>query len=151
MTTINSTHGADRAVAMKADAGSVAETKQLVTDIVAKYQKLDIVVCNAGKIYGSTGLENTAEEEFDEAFRVNVKGVYFLVQVSTFRSLELSSALSVFVDYSILTHLYLDLLFAGCSTSYPLWWPCYPLLVIPRRFLYGPTFLPPLHLHERRH
>lgn len=84
VSTINSTHGTGRAIAMKADAGSVVETKKMVEDIVVKHQKIDIVVCNAAKLYGLAGLENTTEEQFDEAFRVNVKGIYFLVQVCSF-------------------------------------------------------------------
>lgn len=73
--------GAERAVAIKADVGSVPAIKQLVADVISKYGKIDILVANAGKLYGASGLENTTEEQFDEAFAVNVKGVYFLTQV----------------------------------------------------------------------
>lgn len=71
----------ERAVAIKADVSSVSEIKRLVSETVERFGRIDILVCNAAKLYGSTGLANTTEAEFDEAFNVNVKGVYFLIQV----------------------------------------------------------------------
>lgn len=76
---INSS-GTERAIAIKANAGAVPEIKTLVTETVQKFGKIDILVANAGKIYGNKGLANTSEADFDEAFDLNVKGVFFLVQ-----------------------------------------------------------------------
>jgi 3-oxoacyl-[acyl-carrier protein] reductase len=70
------------AIAIKADVSSISAIKQLVTEVVKKYGRIDILVCNAAKLYGNATLENTTEDTFDEAFNLNVKGVYFLIQVS---------------------------------------------------------------------
>lgn len=81
-----STNG--EAIAIKADVSSIPAIKQLVAQVVKKYGRIDILVCNAGKLYGNATLENTTEDTFDEAFNLNVKGVYFLIQVSYVESLS---------------------------------------------------------------
>jgi len=68
------------AIAIKADVSSISAIRQLVAEVVKKYGRIDILVCNAGKLYGNATLENTTEDTFDEAFNLNVKGVYFLIQ-----------------------------------------------------------------------
>lgn len=87
---INSS-SSERAIAIKANVGSVPEVKQLVAQTVKKFGKVDILVANAGKIYGNKALANTTEADFDEAFDLNVKGVFFLVQVrfDSIRSFDL--------------------------------------------------------------
>lgn len=76
------------AITIKADVSSISAIKQLVAEVVKKYGRIDILVCNAGKLYGNATLENTTEDTFDEAFNLNVKGVYFLIQVSYVESLS---------------------------------------------------------------
>lgn len=81
---INSSAGdPKRAIPIKADVSSVLEIKRLVSETMAHFGRIDVLVCNAAQPYDDTGLENTSEAVFDEAFNVNVKGVYFLIQVST--------------------------------------------------------------------
>lgn len=72
--------GANRSHAIKADVGSVSESKRLVSETVAKYGKIDILVLNAG-IMPNKDLAGTSEEDFDRTFNINVKGPYFIAQV----------------------------------------------------------------------
>lgn len=72
--------GSDRAIAIQADAGKLADLDRLVDATVAKFGKIDVVIPNAG-ILPMRDLENTSEEDFDRAYNLLVKGPYFLVQV----------------------------------------------------------------------
>ncbi|KAF8316625.1 NAD(P)-binding protein [Clavulina sp. PMI_390] len=74
------TGNASSAVAIQANVGVLADVESLVNQTVKQFGKIDILVCNAGKIYGNVDLKDTTEALFDEAFNVNVKGVYFMVQ-----------------------------------------------------------------------
>lgn len=76
--------GDDRAIAIKADAGSVAAIEAMVAAAVERFGKLDIVVACAA-IAPNKDVEGTTEADFDAAFALNVKGPYFLVQVSGYR------------------------------------------------------------------
>ncbi|EXJ87959.1 3-oxoacyl-[acyl-carrier protein] reductase [Capronia coronata CBS 617.96] len=71
--------GADNAHAVQADAGSIQGIESLVAATVAKYGKIDILIPNAG-ILPMRDVENTTEADFDQAFNLNVKGPFFLVQ-----------------------------------------------------------------------
>lgn len=71
--------GADRALAVQADAGAVPEIEKLVQAAVAKFGKLDVVVANAG-IMPLQPLAATTEDTFDRCYALNVKGPYFLAQ-----------------------------------------------------------------------
>ncbi len=92
--------GSDRAISVKADAGSVEGAEQMVKATMEKYGQLDVVIANAGAISHAVGsnrinradispgilpmksIEDTTEQDFDSTYRLNVKGPYFLVQVS---------------------------------------------------------------------
>ncbi|KAF8316623.1 NAD(P)-binding protein [Clavulina sp. PMI_390] len=74
------TGNASSALAIQANVGVLADVKSLVNQTVKQFGKIDILVCNAAKMYGNTSLRDTTEALFDEAFDVNVKGVYFMVQ-----------------------------------------------------------------------
>ncbi|EOD50904.1 Short-chain dehydrogenase/reductase SDR [Neofusicoccum parvum] len=71
--------GSDRALAVKADAGSVEQMGMLVDKTVQKFGKIDILVPNAAMLPMSD-LAGTSEEQFDKAMQLNVKGPYFLCQ-----------------------------------------------------------------------
>jgi 3-oxoacyl-[acyl-carrier protein] reductase len=73
--------GSDSAVAVQADVSSIAGVGKLVDAAVAKFGKIDIVMANAG-LMPMRHVENTTEQEFDQCFDMNVKGPYFLAQVS---------------------------------------------------------------------
>lgn len=74
--------GADRSFAIKADVSSVSESQCLVSETVARFGKIDILVLNAG-VMPNKDLAGTTEEDFDRTFGVNVKGPYFIAQACT--------------------------------------------------------------------
>jgi len=67
---------------VRADVGSVAGVQSLVKQTVDAYGKVDLIVANAG-VMPMKDLEHTTEADFDRTFSINVKGPYFLAQVST--------------------------------------------------------------------
>ncbi|MCJ1312400.1 hypothetical protein MMC25_006074 [Agyrium rufum] len=71
--------GSDRALAIKADAGNVQDIESMVAKTVEKFQKIDILIPNAGLLL-MKDLAGTTEEDFDRLMAVNVKGPYFLAQ-----------------------------------------------------------------------
>lgn len=72
--------GSDRCLAVQADAGSVSGVQKIVDAAVQKFGSIDILIPNAG-VLPMKDLESTTEEDFDRTYNLNVKGVYFLVQV----------------------------------------------------------------------
>lgn len=74
--------GADRALAVQADASSTAGIDKLIKATVDKFGKIDTLMANAGVMPMRT-VQDTTEEDFDHAFALNVKGPYFLVQVNS--------------------------------------------------------------------
>lgn len=87
-----------KALAVKADAGDVQQLETLVKKVVDMYGKIDILIANAG-IMPMKDLEHTTEELFDNVMRVNVKGPFFLAQVS--QNLLLSILLRMLSDPTI--------------------------------------------------
>lgn len=73
------TIGEDRALAIKGDAGDVKDIEKMVQATVDRFQKIDILIPNAG-ITRDKDLMSTTEEDFDISMKVNVKGPYFLAQ-----------------------------------------------------------------------
>ncbi|KAF2265511.1 NAD(P)-binding protein [Lojkania enalia] len=71
--------GSDKAIAVKANAGSVPEIERLVKTTVDTFGKIDILIPNAG-ILPMKDLEHTSEDDFQKIMDLNVKGPYFLVQ-----------------------------------------------------------------------
>jgi 3-oxoacyl-[acyl-carrier protein] reductase len=72
--------GAERALAVQADAGSISGIESLVKQAVDRFGKIDILIPNAG-IMPMRDLEHTTEADFDNIFNLNVKGPFFLAQV----------------------------------------------------------------------
>jgi 3-oxoacyl-[acyl-carrier protein] reductase len=73
--------GSKKALAVKADASSVKGAEEMVKATMDRFGQLDIVIANAGVLPMKT-VEDTTEKDFDSTFALNVKGPYFLVQVS---------------------------------------------------------------------
>ncbi|KAK5994036.1 Hydroxynaphthalene reductase-like protein Arp2 [Cladobotryum mycophilum] len=71
--------GADRALAVQADASKVEDIERLVEAAVAKFGRIDTIMANAGMML-MREVENTSEEDFGRMFDLNVKGPYFLAQ-----------------------------------------------------------------------
>lgn len=66
----------DRVVAIRSDARSVADAKQLAAEIERRFGGLDIAFLNAG-VAKFVPLAGSDEALFDEMFDINVKGVVF--------------------------------------------------------------------------
>ena len=81
--------GGDKAIAIKGDAGNVADIEAVVEQTVKKFGKIDIVIPCAG-VLPMKDLESTTEADFDKTFHLNVKGPYFLVQASEFENLTIN-------------------------------------------------------------
>ncbi|KAL9621242.1 MAG: hypothetical protein Q9160_004263 [Pyrenula sp. 1 TL-2023] len=71
--------GPERAIAVKGDAGNLADIDNLVKATTDRFGKIDVLIPNAG-ILNKRTLESTAPEDFDTTYNLNVKGVYFLCQ-----------------------------------------------------------------------
>ena len=76
---INDLGDKDRSLAIQADAGSIAGVDKIVSETVAKFGKIDILILNAG-VLPMKDIEATTEADFDKTFNLNVKGPYFLAQ-----------------------------------------------------------------------
>lgn len=68
-----------KALAVQADMGCVADARRLVVDTVKQFNRLDILINNAGKFMPKP-LEETTEEDFDGVIGLNAKGPYFAMQ-----------------------------------------------------------------------
>jgi len=71
--------GIKNAIAIKADVSTISGVEQLVQASVKHFGKIDILIPNAG-VLPMKDLEHTTEQDFDNTFKLNVKGPYFLVQ-----------------------------------------------------------------------
>lgn len=89
--------GSGNAIAIKADVGNVQQIEWVVKETVGKWGKIDILVANAG-VLQMKDLESTTEKDWDDTFRVNVKGPYFLAQVRLLRRCCISSKSSVLMS-----------------------------------------------------
>lgn len=74
--------GEQNALAVKGNAGSVADGDELIRRTVDKFGQIDIVIANAGSL-PVRDLAGTSEQDFNDCMDLNVKGPYFLVQVRT--------------------------------------------------------------------
>lgn len=70
-----------KAVALKADASSVADAKRTVQETVRTFGRLDILVNNAG-IYPMVPALELAEALWDKVLDINLKGLFFYTQAA---------------------------------------------------------------------
>jgi 3-oxoacyl-[acyl-carrier protein] reductase len=69
------------AIAIQADLSTAADRERLVQDILATYQRIDLLVNNAGMAPRQRAdLLTMTEESYDEVLAVNLKGPFFLTQ-----------------------------------------------------------------------
>lgn len=68
-----------RAIAVQADVGDVAQVRGLFRTTLDTFQRLDIVVANAGAArFGA--LAGLDENDFEEVFGVNARGTFFILR-----------------------------------------------------------------------
>jgi NAD(P)-dependent dehydrogenase (short-subunit alcohol dehydrogenase family) len=68
-----------KAVAVRADASSIADLAHLFDTVKAAKGRIDVLFANAG-IYEFTPFGTITEDAYDKMFDINVKGVLFTVQ-----------------------------------------------------------------------
>ena len=73
--------GDEHSLLIKGDAGSIQDIEHMVSETVNKFGKIDILIPSAA-IMLLKNLEATTEADFDKSYNLNVKGPYFLCQVS---------------------------------------------------------------------
>lgn len=69
----------DRVLAVRGDVADPADLDALITAIRARFDRLDVLVANAG-IGSFQPSSEVTEEEFDRVVGINFKGVFFTVQ-----------------------------------------------------------------------
>ena len=68
-----------RAVAVQADMAKLEDIRRLFRETMARLERLDILVANAGYSCFKP-LEDITEEDFDRTYALNAKGTYFCLQ-----------------------------------------------------------------------
>ena len=69
-----------RTLAASADVGDANSVENLQKIIFESFEKVDVVVNNAGVTHLPTPLDEVTEEDFDRVFRVNCKSVYLMAK-----------------------------------------------------------------------
>ncbi len=67
--------GKGKAIFFSCDVSSQKNVKETFKKIVDEFSKIDVLINNAGIAHVGS-IENTNEEDFDQIYQVNVKGVY---------------------------------------------------------------------------
>ncbi|MHB0989773.1 MAG: SDR family oxidoreductase [Burkholderiales bacterium] len=68
------------AVSVVSDVANISDLKLLKNEIERHGDQLDVIIANAGVAENNT-FDVTSEAEFDKTFDINVKGVFFTVQI----------------------------------------------------------------------
>lgn len=71
----------DRAIFVQGDVSRLADCRQALQQVSAKWAGLDVLVNSAG-IYVEGAIENMTEEEIATVLDINVKGTYYLSQAA---------------------------------------------------------------------
>lgn len=66
---------------VKADMNNEDDVKRIVTETLAKYGKIDVLVNNAGVLETGT-IENTSLEQYDRVMNTNIRAVYQLTMLA---------------------------------------------------------------------
>jgi NAD(P)-dependent dehydrogenase (short-subunit alcohol dehydrogenase family) len=66
------------AVAVEGDVASAADTARIADAVRARHGRVDVLVNNAGVLPSRETVLRTAEEDWDQTMRVNVKGVFLM-------------------------------------------------------------------------
>src|SRR6266852_3972854 len=66
-------------LAVSADVSSAKGTEKLVSAAIEKFKRIDILVNNAGVLLPGTA-ESLSEEDFDQTFDINVRGLWLVTR-----------------------------------------------------------------------
>jgi 3-oxoacyl-[acyl-carrier protein] reductase len=72
----------NNAIALRCDVARKEEVAAMVTDTVAAFGGLDVLVNNAGTTHVNKPLLDISEDEYDRTFAVNVKGLFLCCQAA---------------------------------------------------------------------
>lgn len=70
-----------RALAIRADVGSLRETEELVGATLKEFGRLDFLICNAG-VWEGAPVEEMSEELWDRVLDINLKGTWTLCRAA---------------------------------------------------------------------
>ncbi|KAI5697202.1 hypothetical protein M8J75_006630 [Diaphorina citri] len=71
----------NKPLVIQADLTSEEDTKRIIDTVVKHYQKLNVLVNNAG-ILEAGSIENTSLEQYDKIMNVNVRSIYHLTMLA---------------------------------------------------------------------
>jgi 3-oxoacyl-[acyl-carrier protein] reductase len=63
------------AIAVQADVSKLSEARELVAITLARFERIDLLVCNAG-IWEGSAVESMSEEVWDRTIDINLKGTW---------------------------------------------------------------------------
>jgi 3-oxoacyl-[acyl-carrier protein] reductase len=72
--------GTDRAIAVQADVTKSSDIRSLIKQTVDRFQRIDVLVLNAGLLLQNGSLDVVDEEIFDQLFAANVKAPLLMTQ-----------------------------------------------------------------------
>jgi NAD(P)-dependent dehydrogenase (short-subunit alcohol dehydrogenase family) len=72
--------GKGKAIAIKADVTRPAQVKRMIQRVIKRFGKIDVIINNAGVFGKHVGppLTNITDEDWDQTFDVNVKGIFIM-------------------------------------------------------------------------
>lgn len=103
-------------VGIKADVSIRAEVDAMVSRVVKKFGRLDVMVSNAGIHQVKPALETT-EEDVDKLFNVNYKGVLFCAQAAAMQMIQQGGG-KIINAASIAAHAGFPLQSTYCATKF---------------------------------
>lgn len=72
----------DKAMGIRCDVTELADLQQMMAEAISAFDKVDIVVNNAGWSHKNQPMLDVSEEEFDRVFEINVKSIYQMSKAS---------------------------------------------------------------------
>lgn len=69
------------AASFRANLADVPNAERLIHDVVAHYDRLDILICNAG-MWHRTPMGHVTQEQWDTLFAINARAPFFLTQAA---------------------------------------------------------------------
>lgn len=85
-----------QALPIQGDVANAADRQGMVTDLLARFGRLDLLVNNAGiTSVGRKDLLEATEESWDTVFATNLKGPFFLAQLAARKMIELIDAKTI--------------------------------------------------------
>ena len=96
---------------IKGDIGDESFCKEAVNKLASKYNKIDILICNAAEQHYSQNFEDITASQLEKTFRTNVYGTFFIIKealnyMGEFTSIIITTSVTAYqgneslIDYS---------------------------------------------------